>query len=100
MNLGSLTSLSSLATNAFDTARSTFKAMAEAAVPPADAAADTVPGGAAEPAASRSGVGDSAGERTERPAPPQPAKAAGRVDAERKSSMKGGRRGTVLDAYA
>ena len=64
----SLTSLGGFASNAFDTARSTWKAMAEAAVPPADAPEGITP------------------------AAPEPVAAAG--------PKKGGRRGTVLDAYA
>jgi hypothetical protein len=45
----SLTSLGGFASNAFDTARSTWKAMAEAAVPPADGPPETAP--VAEPVA-------------------------------------------------
>jgi hypothetical protein len=41
-------SFSSFASTAFDTARSTFKAMAEAAVPPADGASATSPAAPAE----------------------------------------------------
>ena len=74
MSLSSLRSLSGAATFAsvaFDTARSTLKAMADAATPPA-APANQEQDTAAEPAA-------------EQPSPGKP---------------KGVRLGTVLDAYA
>jgi hypothetical protein len=72
----SLSSFSSLASTAFDTARSTIRAMADAAVPPAGTSAVTNP-----PAV---------------PAPPVAAEAAATPPA----PAKGGRVGTVLDAYA
>ena len=84
MTLGSI---SSLATTAFDTARTTFKAMADAAVPPADA-----------------GGSGGSGQRSTRTAAPQTAaaaKAAGRADTEEQEpASPSRRRGTVLDAYA
>ena len=87
MTLGSL---SSLATTAFDTARTTFKAMAEAAVPPADAGRNGATGGSGQSPA-----------RTAATGPAAAAKAAGRADAEeQKPSVPSRRRGTVLDAYA
>ena len=70
MSLTSLRGAAGFASSAFDTARSTWKAMAEAAVSP-ETAGETRP--AADPAA----------ERTSTPTP-----------------KKGSRRGIALDAYA
>ena len=76
--------LSSLATSALATTRSTFKGLAEAAVASGDNA-------------------DTAGARArsvERPAPAKPAaEPAGRADSEA-AKPRGVRRGTLLDAYA
>ena len=86
MTLGSL---SSFATTAFDTARSTFKAMAEAAVPPAEAGRN-IAAGAAEHAPPRS------------PRPAEPlaaAKTTAQANAE-EPKPPSRRRGALLDAYA
>ena len=87
MNLTSLGSFSSLATSAFDTARSTFKGLADAAIgePGADTTADAgqAPAGPARRA-----------DRT-----PE-AKFQGRVDATESVPTKGRRLGSLLDAYA
>jgi hypothetical protein len=80
-----ITSLSSLATAAFDTARTTIKAMAEAAVPPADAEARAAAPAPAAPAAPAAATED---ENTGQAAATEPVPAKGR------------RLGTVLDAYA
>ena len=87
MSLSSLRSFSgaaSLATSAFDTARFTLKAMAEAAVPPggSETAAD-LPGGRPE---------------TEAMMAPAPEAGDDRTPTEKRKA--GVRRGTVLDAYA
>ena len=97
-SLRSFTGAASLATTAFDTARTTLKAMAEAAVPPAGT--EGVTGAAADtPGIRRTGPADA--ERQEE-------RNAGAVDerpteAERTPAQKrkpGLRQGTVLDAYA
>jgi hypothetical protein len=80
--------LTSLASSALETTRSTFKGLAEAAVATGDnAATDT---------SARAG-------RAEKPAPKAPAepaaKAGGRADSG-EARPKGVRRGTLLDAYA
>ena len=91
-SLRSLTGAASFASNALDTARSTFKAMADAAVPPAGSdAAGTTPG-------ERRPSGATPGER--RPSAP-----AGEVtrEADRSPTEKrkaGMRKGIALDAYA
>jgi hypothetical protein len=89
-----LSSLSSFATTAFDTARTTFKAMAEAAVPPADADRTNAAGeGGRTPARTPA--------QTAAPAKAAAAKTAGRADAEEQTPAPANhRRGTVLDAYA
>lgn len=82
MSLSSLRSFSSAATTAFDTARFTLKAMAEAAVPPGDP---------------ETGAG------TAHPGNDMPMVQAPEAEAERSPAEKrraGIRRGTVLDAYA
>ncbi|WP_433292655.1 hypothetical protein ACQP2F_28575 [Actinoplanes sp. CA-030573] len=92
MSLSSLRSLNgaaSLATTAFDTARSTLKAMAEAAVPPA---------GEGE------GATGSAGQQ-KRPAPQPAAEGLAKASPSPSSpspekAKRGIRKGTVLDAYA
>jgi hypothetical protein len=91
MNLSSLGPFSSLATSALDTARSTFKGLAEAAV----TAGDTATGGSATSA------GPAAA------APAQPAGRAAAVQGEattggtaESAAAKGRRTGTVIDAYA
>jgi len=128
MSLSSLRSFSgaaSFATSAFDTARSTFKAMAEAAAPPAgsDAAggagADAA-GGAGADAASGAGtdaagrtaagrVGSDAGGERHPAAPLSPPTGTGaglgevRRETERGPAEKrkaGVRKGLALDAYA
>ena len=96
-SLRSLTGAASFATNALDTARSTFKAMADAAVPPAgaDAAGGT---GADTPGGRAPGV----------PVPAAPSSApVGRVESEREADLSpaekrkaGMRKGIALDAYA
>jgi hypothetical protein len=93
-----LSSLSSFATTAFDTARTTFKAMAEAAVPPADADRTNAAGeGGRTPA--RTPAQTAA--QTAAPAKAAAAKTAGRADAEEQTPAPANhRRGTVLDAYA
>ena len=88
MSLTSLRSFSdaaSLATTAFDTARTTLKAMAEVAVPPpgSQAAPTDQPSGRGTPAPVAAAVAKS--EATERAPGEKP---------------KGIRKGTVLDAYA
>lgn len=96
MSLSSLRSLNgaaSLATTAFDTARSTLKAMAEAAVPPTSE-------GTAEAATTAGPGGDDA---TPKRAPEGLATASERKPADSPSPAKakrGIRKGTVLDAYA
>jgi cell division septation protein DedD len=76
--------LSSLATNAFATTRSTFKGLAEAAV----AAGENTDAPAPAPVAE------------EKPAAPKrEVKAAGQADSA-EAKPKGVRRGTVLDSYA
>jgi len=86
-------SLSSLATTAFATTRSTFKAMAEAAVPPADADRKTA-AGAGEQTSSHTST------RTRAPATaPAAATTAGRAAAE-EPARPTRRRGALLDAYA
>lgn len=90
MSLSSLRSFSgaaSLATTAFDTARTTLKAMAEAAVPPpgSEPAPNDQPSGRGTPAPVAPGVAVAKSEATER-APGE--------------KRKGIRKGTVLDAYA
>ena len=79
MNLSSLGSFSSLATNAFDTARSTFKGLAEAAVASGDSG--TSPEG-------------------DRPAPARSAEAADGAAGTAETRATGRRSGTLLDAYA
>jgi hypothetical protein len=87
MNLSSLGPFSSLAANAFDTARSTFKGLAEAAVASGDSGASPDGGksAAARPVAAADGA---AGSRTEGTADTAETRATGR------------RAGTLLDAYA
>jgi hypothetical protein len=77
MNLSSLGSVGSLATSALDTARSTFRSLADAAV----AADGSGPGPATPPAAEPA------------PAPAAPATRSAAAPAGRRS-------GTLLDAYA
>ncbi|HEX5198985.1 MAG TPA: hypothetical protein VFW27_03510 [Actinoplanes sp.] len=94
MSLSSLRSFSgaaSLATTAFDTARSTLKAMAEAAVPP--------------PGSDATSAETSTGERAHQGATATPAaaavpksEAADRTPTERRKA--GLRKGLALDAYA
>jgi hypothetical protein len=87
----SLSSLGSLASTAFDTARSTFKAMAEAAVPPAtDGGAATRPTPAPPAAADTPTPAVSASTAT----------FAAEPTATTPRQVKGRRLGTVLDAYA
>ena len=97
-SLRSLTGAASFASNALDTARSTFKAMADAAVPPAGSdAAGATPG-------ERRASGATPGERRATgPAPaPDPSgevtREAERTPAEKRKA--GARKGIVLDAYA
>jgi hypothetical protein len=78
--------LSSLATNALATTRSTFKGLAEAAVATGD------------DATSATGQGQARAERAEKPAKAE-VKATGQADASA-AKPKGIRLGTVLDAYA
>ena len=83
-SLRSLTGAASFASNALDTARSTFKAMADAAVPPAGS--ETADG---QPHAA--------------PVSPPPVAAEAEREAERGSTDKrkaGIRKGIALDAYA
>jgi len=91
-SLRSLTGAASFASNALDTARSTFKAMADAAVPPAGSdAAGTTPG-------ERRPSGATPGER--RPSAPagEVTREADRSPAEKRRA--GMRKGIALDAYA
>jgi hypothetical protein len=98
----SLTSLGSLAVSAFDTARSTLKAISEAAVPPGDSGpAGEKPAGekpAGKTAAGKTAAGKTAARKT--------APADGGTDARMRSAAAKpedkprGRRGHVLDAYA
>lgn len=84
-------SLSLLASTAFDTARSAFKAMADAAVPPA-----TDKGAATRPTPAPPAV-------TETPSPAvsaATASIAAEPTATTPRQVKGQRFGTVLDAYA
>ena len=101
-SLRSLTGAASFASNALDTARSTFKAMADAAVPPAGSdAAGTTPG-------ERRPSGATPGERRPSGATPgerRPSAPAGEVtrEADRSPTEKrkaGMRKGIALDAYA
>jgi hypothetical protein len=78
--------LSSLATSALATTRSTFKGLAEAAVATGDGTTETT------------GQGQARAERAEKRAKPE-VKAAGPADAP-PAKRKGVRLGTVLDAYA
>jgi hypothetical protein len=89
MNLSSLGSFSSLATSALDTARSTFKGLAEAAVSPGDTDSSTP--GAQSPRTERAKPAD-------RPAAPA-VKTDGRTDAT-EAKVPGRRFGSHLDAYA
>jgi hypothetical protein len=77
-----MTSLNSLATAAFDTARTTIRAMADAAAPPADA-----------------GAGASASAPAIAP-PAADSKDAGQAAATEQKPAKSRRLGSVLDAYA
>jgi len=91
-SLRSLTGAASFASNALDTARSTFKAMADAAVPPAGSdAAGTTPG-------ERRPSGATPGERR----PSAPAGEVSRVadPAPTEKRKAGMRKGIALDAYA
>ena len=83
--LRSFTNAAALATTAFDTARSTLKAMAEAAVPPA--------------AGETTGDGGDAGPAVPVPAPAPAVAGPVKADTEAKKP-RGVRKGTVLDAYA
>ena len=102
MSLSSLRSFSgaaSFATNALDTARSTFKAMAEAAVPPAEA-----DGGGSSGASGSSGSSGASGQ-SRNGAPVAAAEPAGGVKREDDRShtekrQAGMRKGIALDAYA
>ncbi|WP_030435125.1 hypothetical protein [Actinoplanes subtropicus] len=108
MSLSSLRSFggaASFATTAFDTARTTFKAMADAAVPPAGADS-SVPNGSKGSEASSGTGSHAAGERTQGAAASS-ASATGsgevRREAERSPAEKrkaGIRKGVALDAYA
>ena len=96
-SLRSLTGAASFATNALDTARSTFKAMADAAVPPAgsDAAGKTgsdTPGSRpqAAPVAPAGASASMSKAEAERETDRNPAE-------KRKAGM---RKGIALDAYA
>jgi len=93
--------LTSLATSAFDTARSTFKAMAEAAVPPAEDGANA-PSGSAAASSGGTAQRDTGAAVAERSAAPRAvAETTGSTDAEApKAPVKGRRLGTVLDSYA
>jgi len=99
----SLSSLGSLASTAFDTARTTLKAMADAAVPPATekpAATPTAP--AAPPSAGSQAVPSQA---VPSQAVPYAAASPGGPEAAASAATKpkpakGQRIGTVLDAYA
>jgi hypothetical protein len=78
--------LSSLATNALATTRSTFKGLAEAAVATGD---DAIPA---------TGQGQARAERAEKPATTE-VKATGQADTS-VAKPRGVRLGTVLDSYA
>jgi hypothetical protein len=111
MNLSSLGSFSSLATNALDTARSTFKGLADAAIDSGSSATETAGN---KPSASEVAAGEAAQKEaaqkkaaekaeTKRPeAKSAEAKLASKSDssADTAETKFKGRLGTLLDAYA